>query len=118
MQNKFQDIQGYRERPYLKPLMCGYVTAEIGSLVASRVAIFDVDLHPDRGNYVYIDGQRAEVTSSAVPFPRQHFLETVPCSGFCGVQASRGLVGMKVDLSFCEKILGDDDRPRAGLGSS
>lgn len=25
---------------------------------------------------------------------------------------------MKVDLSFCEKILRDDDRPRAGLGSS
>lgn len=47
MQNKFQDVQGYRERSYLKPLMCGNITADIGSLVSSRVAIFDVGLHPD-----------------------------------------------------------------------
>lgn len=52
MQNKFQDIQGYRERPDLKPLMCGYIAAEMGSLVVSRVVIFDPGLHPDREKYI------------------------------------------------------------------
>lgn len=52
MQNKFQDIQGYIKRLRLKTLMCRFITAKMGSLVGSRVAIFDLVLYTDREVYI------------------------------------------------------------------
>lgn len=102
MQNKFQDIQGYIERPCLEPLMCRYITAEMGSLVASRVAIFDLGLYVDRE--VYIEKwtkNRGHKLSCAIPTPA--FPRVCVLFWFLWCPARSRLGGCKGGLEFVRR---------------